>query len=403
LVIASLLIRLLACIWRRLPALALTLVVSLALTGCTGIDMGGIFGESKPQPPQPPQPPIAGGVKVALLLPLSAQGETARIATSMKQAAEMAMFDAGNPGITLITKDSGGTPAGAQGAAQAALAEGAELILGPLLASEVQAVSPLARQANVPVIAFSTSSAVAGSGTYLMSFLPEEEVTNIVRYAAQTGLRSIGAFLPRSSYGNSVEKALVTSAKVYGARVVAIERYERSLEGMSGPAGRLAERLAGGMQALLVPEGGEVLRLAGSALATAGITPASLRMLGTGLWDDSLTPSTPIAVGGWYAGVAPDLVARFAQRFQRSYGANPPRIASLSYDAVSLAIILGRGEPGARFTAQNITNPQGFQGVNGLFRFTRAGLAERGLSILEVTPAGPRVVAPAPLRFGIGS
>jgi ABC-type branched-subunit amino acid transport system substrate-binding protein len=385
----------------RLPALALAMSGLVMLTGCGGIDMGGIFGDSRQQP-QPTLPAPPGGARVALLLPLSAPGETARIANSMKQAAELALFDAGNPGITLITKDTGGNPAGAQAAAQAALAEGAELILGPLLGNEVQAVSPLARSANVSVIAFSSSSAVAGPGTYLHSFLPEEEVANIVRYAAQTGLRSLGAFLPKSSYGATIEKALTTSAQVYGTRMVAIEHYERSANGITGPAGRFAGRLATGMQAVLVPESGEVLRQIGSALGSVGITPNRLRFLGTGLWDDPLTPRVPIAVGGWYAGVAPELVNVFAQRFQRSYGATPPRLASLAYDAVSLAIILARAPQGMRFSPEQITNPQGFQGTNGLFRFTAAGLCERGLSILEVTPTGPRVVAPAPQRFGIG-
>jgi len=198
------------------------------------------------------------------------------------------------------------------------------------------------------------------------------------------------------------EKALTTSAQVYGTRIVATEHYERSANGIAGPAGRLAGRLATGMQALLVPDSGEVLRQIGNAFAAVGIIPNRVRFLGTGLWDDPLTPHIPVAVGGWYAGVDPELVNIFAQRFQRSYGSTPPRLASLAYDAVSLAIILGRGPQGMRFDPQQITNPQGFQGTNGLFRFTASGLCERGLSILEVTPTGPRVVAPAPQRFGIG-
>ena len=397
----ALFMRVLAGLRLRAPVLVMAMASVVMLSGCGGIDMGGIFGDSKPQV-QPTLPPVANGVKVALLLPLSATGDTANIANAMKQAAEMALFDSGNPGITLITKDTGGNPVGAQAAAQAALAEGAELIIGPLFANEVQAVKPVANAAHVPVIAFSSSSSVAGAGTYLMSFLPEEEVANIVRYAAQTGLRKIGAFVPKSSYGTTIEKALVTSARVYGARIMAIEHYDRSVNGMNGPAGRLAGRMATGMQAVLVPEGGEVLRQAGQALASVGITPGRVRFLGTGLWDAPLTSQIPIAVGGWYAGVSPQLVNVFAQRYQSRYGSVPPRLASLSYDAVSLAVALARGAPGSRFTPDRITNPQGFQGTNGLFRFTRAGVCERGLSILEVTATGPRVVAPAPQRFGIG-
>ena len=399
----ALFLRALAGLWPRIPAFAIAMASLVMLSGCGGISMNGLFGESSPQSqPQPSMPPVSSGAKIALLLPLSAPGDTARIAGAMKQAAEMALFDAGNPGITLLTKDTHGTPAGAQAAAQAALAEGAELILGPLFANAVQAVAPVARAANVPVVAFSTSSGVAAPGVYLNSFLPEEEVANIVRYAAQTGLRNIGAFIPKSTYGATIERALKTSARVYGARVVAVEHYDRSVGGMTGPAGRLAGRMATGLQALLVPDGAEVLHQVSDALTGVGITPKTARFLGTGLWDDPRTAQIPIAVGGWYAGVAPQLVNQFAQRFQSRYGSVPPRLASLAYDSVSLAVILAKGARGARFTPDRITNPQGFQGANGLFRFTSAGLCERGLSILEVTPAGPRVVAPAPQRFGIG-
>ena len=122
-------------------------------------------------------------------------------------------------------------------------------------------------------------------------------------------------------------------------------------------------------------------------------------MLGTGLWDNPVTSSTPIALGGLYAGVSPQLVQNFDDRYKGVYSTRPSRLASLAYDALSLSIILARGEPGQKFTAQAITNPEGFQGVNGIFRFRSNGLIERGLSILQVTSSGVDIVAPAPARF----
>jgi hypothetical protein len=125
-------------------------------------------------------------------------------------------------------------------------------------------------------------------------------------------------------------------------------------------------------------------------------------VLGTGTWDDPRIGTIPIAVGGWFAGVPTDLLRRFQDRYSQTYRSQPPRIASLAYDAVSLAIILGRDSSSERFSAAKFTDPEGFQGINGLFRFRPNGLVERGLAILEVTPSGPRVIAPAPARFGAG-
>jgi branched-chain amino acid transport system substrate-binding protein len=379
------------------PIRAAIVLAALLVAGCSF--PGGPGQQVEPDLPQ--VSPTAA--KVALILPLTGQGETQRIGVALKQAAELAMFDATNPDIELITKDSRGTPEGAAAAAREAVAEGAEIILGPLLAGEVQAVSGIARQNDVPVVAFSTISSVAGPGVYLLSFLLEEEVAQIVRHAVDNDARSMAALLPDSAFGTTVERALTTSAKVYGARVVAIERYSSSSQDLGATAGRIAAAVReGAVQAVMIPEGGEALRQAGFALQQAGFAPGQARVLGTGTWDDPLIGTIPIAVGGWFAGVPIDLLRRFQDRYNQTYRSQPPRIASLAYDAVSLAIILGRDSSRVRFSAAKFTDPEGFQGINGLFRFRPNGLVERGLAILEVTPSGPRVIAPAPARFGAG-
>jgi branched-chain amino acid transport system substrate-binding protein len=170
---------------RALALVAMALLLQACSTG--GVNMGNLFKDDKPQAqqaePQETQqapPPVSSGpVKVALLLPLSAPGQTASIGKALKNAAEAALLDAGSRNIELITKDTRGNADGARVAANAALNDGAGLILGPLLSSEVKAVKPIAGQRGVPVIAFSSVASVAGNGVYLMSFLPSEEVSNL--------------------------------------------------------------------------------------------------------------------------------------------------------------------------------------------------------------------------------
>jgi ABC-type branched-subunit amino acid transport system substrate-binding protein len=397
---------------RNQTRLALVGGLAVALAGCSGgMDFGELFSDAGQPPAEaqtaPEKPPAGGetGARVALLLPLGAGGETGRVARAMKQAAELAMVDAGNPGITLVVKDTRGTPAGARMAAQAAIGEGARLILGPLLAQSVQAVAPEARAAGIPVIAFSSLSSVAGQGVYLMSFLPEEEVDNVIRYAARTGKKRIAAMIPSSSYGTIVSRALRASAKRHGVSIVAEERYVRTPTGIAAPAERMARRIADAgnrIQALFFPEGPKLIKAAGPAMAKAGVSSRSMQLLGTGLWDTPGIRTTPLAIGGWYAGVEPRLVNYFRDHYQRTYGKAPPRIASLAYDATSLAIALGRGDGQGTFSERQITNPEGYQGMNGLFRFRPNGLIQRGLAILRVTPTGPEVVAPPPARFDSG-
>jgi len=400
----------------RIVTLAAALITLLLVSACStgGVSVGSLFSDDKPeagnaqqqdQQTAPFGSATGGPVKVAILLPLSASGQTAVIGKALKNAAEAALLDSGSQNIQLITKDTQGNADGARTAVNAALNEGATLILGPLLSAEVQAISPIARQRNVPVIAFSSVAGVAGNGVYLMSFLPGEEVSNLVRYAAKQGIRNIAAMVPQSAYGSTAENALNQAVAAYGARVVALDRYPRSSAGVASTSQAVAGKIANStndIQGLFLPEGGTMLANAGNGLSAAGVSSGKVRMLGTGLWDERSTSNVQLVSGGWYAGVSPSLIARFSQRYQQAYGNTPPRLASLAYDAVSLAVIVTRKAPGGRVSAQAITNPEGFKGVNGLFRFRPTGLVERGLSILEVTPTGPREVSPAPNRFTAG-
>src|SRR5262249_13425333 len=144
-------------------------------------------------PPPPDVPPQAGntigtgGVRVALILPLSAGGNAGTVAVSMKSAAEMALAEFNTPDIQLLLKDDGGNAGGAQQAAQQARGEGAEIILGPLFAHSVGTVGAVARQRGVPVIAFSTDATVAARGVYLLSFLPESDVDRIIEHSVSVG------------------------------------------------------------------------------------------------------------------------------------------------------------------------------------------------------------------------
>ena len=190
---------------------------------------------------------------IALLLPLSAPGETQNIARALQQAAELAVKDTG--GGKLIIKDTGGTADMARTAAEAALNEGAGIILGPLLSTEVQAVSPVARARNVNVIAFSSVSSVAAQGTFLMSFLPDEEVSNVVRYAAGKGYRNISLLYPASQYGAAIEQALSRSALSEGSTIVGGKKLcPRSRR--RNPARRQHRRLAFGTGQRPAPAGG---------------------------------------------------------------------------------------------------------------------------------------------------
>jgi branched-chain amino acid transport system substrate-binding protein len=129
------------------------------------------------------------------------------------------------------------------------------------------------------------------------------------------------------------------------------------------------------------------------------IDPVRVRILGTGLWDDPSLGKEPELVGGWYAAPDPKQRADFEQRYATLFGAKPPRIATLGYDATALAALLAKKPGGADFSAAALTNPNGFAGLDGIFRLRADGLNDRGLAVLEVQRDAPRIVSPAPVSF----
>jgi ABC-type branched-subunit amino acid transport system substrate-binding protein len=352
-----------------------------------------------PGPSGPPQQALVAGngqVKVGLLLPLSATGNAGVAALSMKNSAEMALAEFQNPNIQLLIKDDGGNPQGAQQGAQQALDEGAEIILGPLFALSVPATAQLARTRGVPVIAFSTDSSIAGRGVYLLSFLPESDVNRIVEYSAGIGKRSFAALLPDNAYGNVVEAAFKQAVARKGGRIVASEKYSTD---RATPARSVASSL-GTADALLLADDGDSVVAAADALTGAGANLRNIQLLGTGLWDNPRVFASPALQGGLYAAPDPSGFRAFSARYRGKYGGEPVRTATLAYDAVALVAALARTQGPTRFSPDVLTNPSGFAGIDGLFRFRADGTNERGLAVMRVGSGGGAPVAGSPKSFG---
>jgi branched-chain amino acid transport system substrate-binding protein len=364
-------------------------------------------------PPAPPAAPGSAGetgpAKVALLVPLS--GANAGLGQAMLDAAQLALFEAPDDRLTLVPRDTGGNAEGAAKAARAVIADGARLILGPLLAAEVEAVKPLARDARLNVIAFSTVTDLAGGNTFLMGFLPRQEVVREVGQARERGLARFAAVAPNSPYGHLMADALRDVASASGATVTRVEFYDPRANDTAPavrrlmPGGRAsADSDAGAVaaptfDALLLPEGGATLKQLARQVKEAESNTKPVQLLGSGLWDVPDLGSEPALIGGWFAAAPPEARRVFEQHFRAVYGHDPLRLASLGYDAAALAAVLARGTGGERFSQQAILNSSGFTGVDGLFRFAPSGLVQRGLAVLQVAPQGEVVISPAPRSF----
>lgn len=413
----------------RRRAWAATLAACLMLAGCVG--SGSLIpprsvGRTAAAAPPPqveeidPAPPVGsiaplpnasampmgspagtavgnGPVRIALILPLSGQGQAAVAAQSLKNAADLALAEAQGNDLTILIKDDRGTPEGAREAAGQAVAEGAELILGPLFAGSVQAAGQVARQAGRPVVAFSTDTSVAAPGVYLLSFLVQAEVDRIVSYAAQQGRRSVAALVPETTYGRVAEAQFQQAAARHGLRVVAVERYPAGQpQGAVQRLGRVIAGTAPQADSVFIPENGDGLPAIAQALQTVGFDARQVKPLGTGIWNEARVHALPALQGGWFAAPDDRGFTAFAARYRARFNTDPIRLATLSYDAVTLAVALNRARRAQRYAEGVLTDPAGFAGADGVFRFKPDGTNDRALAVQEIRDGAAVMVSGAP-------
>ncbi|MBM3517899.1 MAG: penicillin-binding protein activator, partial [Alphaproteobacteria bacterium] len=338
-------------------------------------------------------PEEAASAAVALLLPLT--GARAELGAALLDAAQLALFDLADDRLVLRPYDTGDTAPGAAAAAERALAEGAMLILGPVFSAATMAAAEPARARGVSLIAFSNDRSAAGPGVFLMGFSPDQQVARVLHFARERGLRRIAALVPQTGYGAEVSLALARAAAPLGLSAEDIVQYAADASDGDAAARALAQRRAR-FDAVLLPEGGPNLRQLAPLLPYYDVDPAAYRFLGTYLWLDATLGREPALVGGWFAAPALERHDAFRQRFAAAFGHEPPRLASVAYDAMALAIALARR---GDFSSAMLTNASGFKGVDGIFRFGPDGIAERGLAVIEVTANGLTVVSPAPNTF----
>jgi branched-chain amino acid transport system substrate-binding protein len=342
--------------------------------------------------------PAHAPVRVALLLPLT--GERAALGRAIRNAAQMALFDARDAAVTLAPYDTGGTADGAERAARDAVSGGADIILGPLLADAVRGAAGPARDAGVPVVALSTDWTLAGRGVFVAGFTPFDQVERVARAAAARGLDRVAVLLPHGRYGDDVGRAWDAAARRHGLETVA--RGALPPEGaapgdLARAVGDFAAR-AQGADAVFMPVAGAQGRTAANILSASGLPPSRAVRLGTGVWDERAMAFERALDGGLFAAPDPAARAGFEARYTALHGARPPRLATLGYDAMALAAVLGRSGPEG-YAPARIADPSGFAGIDGIFRFTREGVAERGLALLRFAYGRAVVDDPAPASF----
>ncbi len=334
-----------------------------------------------------------GSFRVAMLLPLSGADEA--MGKSLKNAAMMAIGDINNNNLVVQFYDTKGTGSGARIALENALNADSELILGPLRSDEVAAISAEAKSKDVPVISFSTSPSVLQEGVYSIGLLQDDQVSRIVKYAADNGRSKIAAVLPNNQNGANMYRSLIKAAQKHGVNVVKVGFYNPNSMEFTG---LVTQMKSGGVDfdALLIPETGNRLKAISSMFSYYDVSAPEVLFMGTSVWDSSSLNKETELYGAAYPVMSLKNQAKFAQKYNDLFGERPSGLSIFAYDAVALASMLAR--QGGNLYEQ-IERPEGYNGMSGAFRIFANGLNEHGLDVVKVSAGGKYVAEYAPQQF----
>lgn len=346
--------------------------------------------------PAPSNAPI-----VALLLPLT--GKDKAVGQSMQDAALLALNDVGYSNIQLRPFDTQSSPTRAAKLAEQAVAEGAQLILGPLFAAEARAARETTRGSTVPLITFSNDRTLSTAGAYVLGIMPQDQVARLIQYSLENKKRRFAILVPDNAYGEIMRSAAEEAISRNGGTLVIAERLSAGAEGQAAVLKRLGQRAAKepngvGFDVLVMPLSGTELRSVAPLLLANGIDTQRVKLLGLSSWDDPKTVGEPALQGAWFAAAPRKMREQFEGNYSKLYGKSPIRQASLAYDATALAIVIVRSN-GGQFSESWLKNASGYAGIDGIFRFTPQGISERSLSVFEISGGGGREISPAANRF----
>ncbi|MCC0079524.1 MAG: penicillin-binding protein activator [Rhodobacter sp.] len=371
----------------------------LALSACMPSGFGGSSA---------PRVDTNAPVPVALLVPAgsSNQGNTI-LATSLENAARLAVADLSGVQIDLRVYSTQGDPAVAAQVARQAADEGARIILGPVHGAEAAAVGTAVAPDGLNVLTFSNNPAIAGNNVFVLGLTPDNAARRVFTYAAEHGKPRTMVIGERTTAGELMLAAVNRAVAGTGAEIVATETYEFSQQGIVAALPQLAStaRSSGAQAILFTADSAGALPVLAQLLPDNRISGPQFQFMGVTQWN--VPPATLQLRGlqeGWFAMPDPALTSQFEQRYTAAYGSGPHPIAGLAYDGIAaIGALLGTGSAQA-LSRESLTQSSGFVGVNGVFRLLADGTNQRGLALATIRDNAVVILDPAPRSFaGMGA
>jgi hypothetical protein len=354
-------------------------------------------------------PKVVGMTRIALLIPVT--GPHAALGAELQNGAELALFSVRNPKVELLVFDTHGD--GPEVAASQAVVAGADIVVGPLFSDAVVSARRIARQANIPMLALSNNLKVAGSGSWLLGYVPEQQVDVLLGHALTTGGNRIGIIAEDAPFGQILARHAVDRLAQFGLRSVESltltgsmledeDQLRSAIRSFTGYRPLAADETAPAF-ADLPPARFDALLFAGSAdfaLRTAPVLayydadPERVLYLGNAQWNQQRILTEPSLQGGVFVSRPTGRDDTFNRLWSDIWPSRPGALARLSFDAMAMATVL-IGQQRKLWQAA-LESESGFSGFSGAYRLLPGGGNERAFELRRIENGVSTMLQPAP-------
>ena len=356
-------------------------------------------------------------VQVALFLPFS--GKNKDLGFSLFNSATISLFyNDPNGIIELVLFDSKENPKDSEKAFRDIIDKKIKIVIGPIFSNSVEAIEKLARQHKITVISLSNNQNLINKidkegGVFISGILPEMQIEKIVNYAISQGKLNFAIIAPSNQYGKTITELLKRFVRSKQGNFITSEFYDNNSKDLDRVVERvinsftLPDNLAKAKkdkdlvindydriypQVIMIPESGKIASKIISSIKKQNKEERDFQILGTSQWDDKSIFDSNL-INAWFPAPENEKFSDLENFYYSKYEKFPPRLASIVYDMIGLIAEITNRKQGQTPNLSDFINfkngdKNGYQGVDGLFRFLPNGLTQRNLAVLKITTSG---------------
>jgi len=341
---------------------------------------------------------LSAVTRVGLLIPKT--GPNSRLGTELLRGAELALFAMRDPSIELLSFDTAGGPAAAMAARQAMAAD-VDIVVGPLFSQSVIAARNIISQRGVPMLALSNNLQIADQASWLLGYMPEQQIELLLGHALTVGHSKIAILVEESPFGQRLAAHTVQRLQQLGltpevmqtltqAQLAADDQLKTAIREFTGyvpleedeEAPAFADLPPPRFDAVVFAGGAEFALRTAPVLAYYDADSERVLYLGNAQWNQRRLLMEPSLYGALFASRPTGQDDRFNTLWADIWESRPGTLARLSFDAMAMISVVARNKP-PRWRAALVSD-SGFNGFSGAYRLYPDGSNRRAFELRQI-------------------